>query len=177
MPLEKLYERDGAIQRKSCSDPIPTCSQPCQRVLKCGVPGSYHECQALCHEGPCPPCPLETPVKCRCGAMDCNVLCSELTTKADEATCKKPCRKVSHYFKCIVTQYCTCYLRNKFLAVLWKMHPNFCINNNLEIMIYIICHSAASLWSPQVQYQMLHRCGSHVFSSVWKTAELRTPQM
>lgn len=96
VPLEKLYERDGAIQRKSCSDPIPTCNQPCQRVLKCGVPGSYHECQALCHEGPCPPCPLETPVKCRCGAMDCNVLCSELTTKADEATCKKPCRKLRH---------------------------------------------------------------------------------
>ncbi|XP_063870038.1 protein shuttle craft-like [Scylla paramamosain] len=94
VPLEKLYERDGAIQRRSCSDPVPTCSQPCQRVLKCGVPGSFHECQALCHEGPCPPCPLETPVKCRCGAMDCNVPCSELTTKADEATCKKPCKKL-----------------------------------------------------------------------------------
>nr|XP_053635030.1 transcriptional repressor NF-X1-like [Cherax quadricarinatus] len=96
VPLEKLYERDGAIQRKSCSDPVPTCSQPCQRLLKCGVPGSYHECQALCHEGPCPPCPLETPVKCRCGAMDCNILCSELTTKADEVTCKKPCKKMRH---------------------------------------------------------------------------------
>ncbi|KAG0714473.1 Protein shuttle craft [Chionoecetes opilio] len=96
VPLEKLYERDGAIQRKSCSDPIPTCSQPCQRTLKCGVPGAFHECQALCHEGPCPPCPLETPVRCRCGAMDCNVSCSELTTKADEATCKKPCKKLRH---------------------------------------------------------------------------------
>ncbi|XP_069161853.1 LOW QUALITY PROTEIN: protein shuttle craft [Procambarus clarkii] len=96
VPLEKLYERDGAIQRKSCSDPIPTCSQSCQHILKCGVPGSFHECQALCHEGPCPPCPLETPVKCRCGAMDHNVLCSELTTKADEVTCKKPCKKLRH---------------------------------------------------------------------------------
>ncbi|KAG7176998.1 protein shuttle craft-like [Homarus americanus] len=96
VPLEKLYERDGAIQRKSCTDLIPTCSQPCQRILKCGVPGSYHECQALCHEGPCPSCPLETPVKCRCGAMDRNVLCSELTAKADEVTCKKPCKKMRH---------------------------------------------------------------------------------
>lgn len=94
VPLDKLYERDGAMQRKSCSDPIPTCSQPCQRTLKCGVPGSFHECQALCHEGPCPPCPLETPVKCRCGSMDQNVLCSELTTKADEVTCKRSCKKV-----------------------------------------------------------------------------------
>ncbi|KAK3878523.1 hypothetical protein Pcinc_016866 [Petrolisthes cinctipes] len=96
VPLEKLYERDGAIQRKKCSDPVPTCSQPCQRQLKCGVPGAFHQCQALCHEGPCPSCPLETSVKCRCGAMDCNIPCSELTTKADEVTCKKQCKKLRH---------------------------------------------------------------------------------
>lgn len=103
VPLEKLYERDGAFQRKVCSDPVPTCSQPCQRTLKCGVPGSYHECQALCHEGPCPPCPLETPVKCRCGAVDQNVKCSELTTKADEVICKKPCKKVSDILSFLVS--------------------------------------------------------------------------
>ncbi|CAL4099586.1 unnamed protein product [Meganyctiphanes norvegica] len=94
VPLEKLYERDGAIQRRSCTDPIPACSQPCQKQLKCGIPGSYHQCQALCHEGPCPQCPSETPVKCRCGFMDKNIPCSELTTKADEVTCEKQCKKM-----------------------------------------------------------------------------------
>ncbi|XP_064102062.1 protein shuttle craft-like [Macrobrachium nipponense] len=94
VPLEKIYERDGVIPRKSCSDPVPTCGQICSRKLKCGVPGSYHECQAMCHEGPCPPCPLSTPVKCRCGSLDQEVSCSELTTKADEVRCKRACKKM-----------------------------------------------------------------------------------
>lgn len=56
------------------------------------------------------------------------------------------------------------------------MYPNI-YNKNWKMVIFMICYSAASLWSPQVQYQMLHRLGSHVFSIVWETAELWTPPM
>lgn len=162
VPLEKLYERDGAIQRKSCSDPIPTCSQPCQRTLKCGVPGSYHECQALCHEGPCPPCPLETPVKCRCGAMDQNVLCSELTAKADEVTCKKPCKKMRQCSRhkcstkcCIdVDHLCTLVCRRTLSCGLHKCqelcHRGNCPRCWQTSFEELTCHCGAAVLYPPV---------------------------
>ena len=84
-------------------DSIPTCGQTCEKRLSCGTPGAFHTCQATCHEDSCPACPLETPVKCRCGFMDKKIPCLDLTTKADEVTCEKQCKKVcffitNHYF-------------------------------------------------------------------------------
>ncbi|KAF2363154.1 Zinc finger NF-X1-type [Trinorchestia longiramus] len=81
-------------ERQTCSDPIPTCGSQCGKRLLCGKPGSFHTCQAECHEGPCPVCPLSTPVRCRCGNMDKNMPCERLTTKADEVTCLKQCKKI-----------------------------------------------------------------------------------
>ncbi|KAE8681513.1 NF-X1-type zinc finger protein NFXL1 [Hibiscus syriacus] len=39
-------------QRKSCLDPIPTCSDICAKFLPCQV----HRCDRVCHAGSCPPC-------------------------------------------------------------------------------------------------------------------------
>lgn len=58
------------------------------------VPGNPHLCQVDCHSGPCPPCHLSTMVKCRCGNMDREIACQDLTTKADDARCEKKCTKV-----------------------------------------------------------------------------------
>ncbi|XP_028140077.1 protein shuttle craft isoform X1 [Diabrotica virgifera virgifera] len=80
-------------QRVSCLDPVPCCDKVCDKILKCGQPNSPHRCEATCHEGACPPCPLTTVVKCRCGHMDKEIPCQELTTKADDARCQKKCTK------------------------------------------------------------------------------------
>lgn len=55
---------------------------------------SPHQCKALCHAGPCPPCEMYTLVRCRCGFMDQEIPCIELTSKADDARCQKKCTKV-----------------------------------------------------------------------------------
>ncbi|KAJ8978423.1 hypothetical protein NQ317_019661 [Molorchus minor] len=61
----------------------------CGKSLTCGQPSLPHTCRELCHNGNCPPCPLTTVVRCRCGHMDKEVSCSKVTTKADDARCEK----------------------------------------------------------------------------------------
>ncbi|CAH1183422.1 unnamed protein product [Phaedon cochleariae] len=80
-------------ERTSCLDPIPCCDKLCGKPLKCGQPSSPHKCERYCHEGECPPCPLTTLVRCRCGHMDKEIPCQQLTTKADDARCEKKCTK------------------------------------------------------------------------------------
>ncbi|KAJ1528779.1 hypothetical protein ONE63_007163 [Megalurothrips usitatus] len=80
-------------KRMSCMDPIPTCGKICGRVLSCGQPSNPHTCKSNCHSGACPPCPLMTVVRCRCGYMDKELPCEQLTTKADDARCDKRCNK------------------------------------------------------------------------------------
>lgn len=84
---------DPDKERKTCSDPIPTCSKICSRKLTCGQPSNPHVCKSDCHSGLCPPCPQTTMVRCRCGHMDRELPCSQLTTKADDARCEKKCSK------------------------------------------------------------------------------------
>ncbi|KAL1506566.1 hypothetical protein ABEB36_005902 [Hypothenemus hampei] len=79
--------------RLSCLDPIPSCNNICNKTLICGPPSKPHTCKEKCHKGKCPPCPLTTIVKCRCGHMDKEVVCQNLTTKADDARCEKKCTK------------------------------------------------------------------------------------
>eukprot|EP00095_Tigriopus_kingsejongensis_P004653 maker-scaffold29_size597861-snap-gene-4.38 protein:Tk04653 transcript:maker-scaffold29_size597861-snap-gene-4.38-mRNA-1 annotation:"protein shuttle craft" len=86
--LEKIYERDGVDPRKSCLDPIPTCGLICSKLLDCG-----HNCEATCHLGKCPTCPLVTDVRCRCGFMDKEMACAQLKTRRDDARCDKRCNK------------------------------------------------------------------------------------
>ncbi|XP_020810265.1 protein shuttle craft [Drosophila serrata] len=82
-----------ADQRSSCLDPIPTCEGICSRTLRCGKPAHPHQCASKCHLGQCPPCPKQTAVKCRCGHMDQMIKCRQLSTRADDARCKRRCTK------------------------------------------------------------------------------------
>jgi len=91
--VEQLYSKGGIKPRISCKDPVPLCEQTCDKTLSCGPPSSPHRCTQPCHSGPCPQCPSTTSVKCRCGNMDQELPCTELTTRADDARCGKRCQK------------------------------------------------------------------------------------
>ncbi|KAF5288840.1 hypothetical protein FQA39_LY03719 [Lamprigera yunnana] len=80
-------------ERESCLDPIPCCDKTCSKKLDCGQPSAPHLCKQPCHSGPCLPCSETTMIRCRCGHMDKEILCVELTTKADDARCEKKCVK------------------------------------------------------------------------------------
>ncbi|XP_062123975.1 protein shuttle craft isoform X1 [Drosophila sulfurigaster albostrigata] len=80
-------------QRASCLDPVPTCDSMCGKTLRCGKPAHPHQCTSKCHLGQCPPCPKQTAVKCRCGHMDQMIKCRQLSTRADDARCKRRCTK------------------------------------------------------------------------------------
>ncbi|XP_067005926.2 protein shuttle craft isoform X2 [Anabrus simplex] len=86
-------EMTAEQRRESCLDPIPTCEKICDKKLNCGPPGNSHHCQATCHTGPCPPCPLTTFVKCRCGHIDREISCQELAVKGDDVRCERRCSK------------------------------------------------------------------------------------
>uniref|UniRef100_A0A0K8V596 Protein shuttle craft n=1 Tax=Bactrocera latifrons TaxID=174628 RepID=A0A0K8V596_BACLA len=80
-------------QRMSCLDAIPVCEGVCGKTLRCGKPAHPHHCTSKCHLGNCPPCNKQTAVKCRCGHMDQLIKCRQLSTRADDARCKKRCVK------------------------------------------------------------------------------------
>ncbi|KAK4880352.1 hypothetical protein RN001_008498 [Aquatica leii] len=92
--------------RKSCLDPIPCCDKICSKKLNCGQPSVPHLCKLLCHSGACTPCPGTTLIRCRCGHMDKEILCTELTTKADDARCEKKCVKKRLCGKHKCNQFC-----------------------------------------------------------------------
>ncbi|KAI3780236.1 hypothetical protein L2E82_10207 [Cichorium intybus] len=74
-------------ERKSCLDPIPTCSQTCEKTLPCGL----HKCKETCHPESCPPCQVMVTQKCRCGSTSRTVECFKTTMEVDTFTCDKPC--------------------------------------------------------------------------------------
>lgn len=80
-------------QRTSCLDPVPVCEGICGKTLRCGKAANPHHCTSKCHLGNCPPCNKQTAVKCRCGHMDQMIKCRQLSTRADDARCKKRCVK------------------------------------------------------------------------------------
>uniref|UniRef100_A0A4W3JUM6 Nuclear transcription factor, X-box binding 1 n=1 Tax=Callorhinchus milii TaxID=7868 RepID=A0A4W3JUM6_CALMI len=65
-PLCKLLEL-GYPERKSCTDPVPSCGKTCGKILPCGSDDLIHTCNNLCHEGECGPCSGNSTVSCRCG--------------------------------------------------------------------------------------------------------------
>ncbi|OWM62653.1 hypothetical protein CDL15_Pgr019947 [Punica granatum] len=72
-------------ERKSCLDPIPTCSEVCGKLLPCKI----HSCKDKCHAGDCGPCPATVTQKCRCGLTSRTVKCYQ--TVEESFTCDKPC--------------------------------------------------------------------------------------
>lgn len=86
---KKSLEDITSNVRNSCSDPVPTCGQTCNRVRNsCG-----HPCTSICHEGPCEPCNEEVTLVCRCGndkkTLKCRVAVQE---QANEFQCERTCR-------------------------------------------------------------------------------------
>ncbi|KAI3735661.1 hypothetical protein L6452_15169 [Arctium lappa] len=74
-------------ERQSCLDPIPTCSQICDKTLSCGL----HRCKETCHPGECAPCRVMVSQKCRCGSTSRIVECFNTTMGVQVFTCDKPC--------------------------------------------------------------------------------------
>ncbi|EEB07651.1 shuttle craft like transcriptional regulator [Schizosaccharomyces japonicus yFS275] len=71
--------------RTSCSDPIPTCNEKCEKTLKCG-----HKCQSKCHLGPCLSCTAVVKTSCRCGFNEFEVPCESIQ-QGHEVTCERLC--------------------------------------------------------------------------------------
>ncbi|KAJ6826920.1 NF-X1-type zinc finger protein NFXL1 [Iris pallida] len=74
-------------ERKSCLDPVPTCSGTCDKMLPCGA----HRCKETCHEGACPPCLVRVDQRCRCGSSHRMVECYVSTEEKDGFVCDKQC--------------------------------------------------------------------------------------
>ncbi|KAK0166892.1 hypothetical protein PV327_004363 [Microctonus hyperodae] len=93
------------IERQNCLDPIPVCDKICAKGLGCGQRNEPHTCKFPCHPGDCPQCDLTTWVKCRCGNMDREISCSNIT-KAYVALCEKKCTKKRSCGKHKCNQHC-----------------------------------------------------------------------
>ncbi|KAM3593288.1 uncharacterized protein V6R79_009562 [Siganus canaliculatus] len=92
-PLAKLLEL-GYSERRSCSDPIPSCGKTCKKPLACGSSDTIHLCENLCHEGSCGPCSLTSTVRCRCGSKTKEVPCATIQKEEELVfTCERRCNK------------------------------------------------------------------------------------
>ncbi|KAL5817832.1 hypothetical protein ACOSQ3_026210 [Xanthoceras sorbifolium] len=106
-------------QRKSCLDPIPTCSQICGKYLACGV----HCCNEVCHAGDCPGCLVTVTQKCRCGSTSRTVECYK--TSYEKFTCDKPCGKKKNCGRHRCSERC-CPLSNLNYHLSGEWDPHFC---------------------------------------------------
>ncbi|EMC91414.1 hypothetical protein BAUCODRAFT_143812 [Baudoinia panamericana UAMH 10762] len=80
-PLSDLTDK----ARESCEDPIPSCRQPCGKLLSCG-----HRCPAICHTGNCPSCRQVIDIKCRCGRTSSKSICHQ--GHEEPPQCMRVCR-------------------------------------------------------------------------------------
>ncbi|NXM66067.1 NFX1 protein, partial [Serilophus lunatus] len=92
-PLSKLLEL-GCVERKICTDPIPSCGKTCGKPLSCGSYEFIHTCESLCHEGDCRPCSHTSNIYCRCGfKKKVSVYSLTMETAAITFMCDKRCNK------------------------------------------------------------------------------------
>eukprot|EP00917_Polyrhabdina_sp_WS-2016_P016722 GHVP01036163.1.p1 GENE.GHVP01036163.1~~GHVP01036163.1.p1 ORF type:complete len:1004 (+),score=130.90 GHVP01036163.1:3-3014(+) len=72
-----------------------SCEEICKKKKNCG----FHDCDQICHEGPCFPCGETMQIKCRCGAEVLIVSCSDFHSPDFQAPqCQKICGKL---FPCL----------------------------------------------------------------------------
>ncbi|XP_066579537.1 transcriptional repressor NF-X1 isoform X2 [Amia ocellicauda] len=91
--LSKLMEL-GYAERRSCTDPVPSCGKTCGKPLPCGSADSIHFCENLCHENSCGPCSLTSTIRCRCGFKTKDVPCASIQSEDGLLfTCEKRCNK------------------------------------------------------------------------------------
>ncbi|BFZ15022.1 hypothetical protein BsWGS_18061 [Bradybaena similaris] len=68
------------------------CDKSCGKSLSCG----NHQCEKVCHSGPCGSCPRSGPRKCPCGKTEFQLPCTDdIPTCGD--TCGKPLACGQHY--------------------------------------------------------------------------------
>ncbi|KAI3794333.1 hypothetical protein L1987_36962 [Smallanthus sonchifolius] len=108
-------------ERHSCLDPIPTCSQICDKTLTCGL----HGCKETCHSGSCAPCRVMVTQKCRCGSTSRSVECFNTTIEIDIFTCDKPCGRKKSCGRHRCSDKC-CPLSNSNNAVTQGLDPHLC---------------------------------------------------
>ncbi|KAK8185956.1 hypothetical protein BC567DRAFT_240069 [Phyllosticta citribraziliensis] len=82
-PLSKITDKP----RTTCEDPIPNCSQRCNKLLACG-----HACSRVCHSGDCDqvPCLEKTPISCRCEKTNLSTICHQGVE--EQPHCMRTCR-------------------------------------------------------------------------------------
>ncbi|GFR59088.1 transcriptional repressor NF-X1 [Elysia marginata] len=82
-------------ERQSCLDPIPTCTQICNKPMACGSALQPHLCDRPCHNGECGPCKKETTLRCKCGATEKKMPCEVAVTfnARNPFKCQKRCGK------------------------------------------------------------------------------------
>ena len=90
--LKTLYKTKGVSERKICTDPIPVCGKICGKPMSCGPSENPHSCTVPCHAGPCPPCPLSSELRCRCGRNEKKIPCRTLS-ELEEVLCERRCNK------------------------------------------------------------------------------------
>ncbi|KAJ2229841.1 FKBP12-associated protein [Coemansia sp. RSA 485] len=80
---------DLGVQRSRCTDPVPSCGEPCGKShADCG-----HACLAPCHQGPCPPCAETVTTMCRCNSEQITAACGSPALCSRMCTQKRSCRR------------------------------------------------------------------------------------
>ncbi|GAB4834950.1 NF-X1-type zinc finger protein nfxl1 [Ancistrocladus abbreviatus] len=108
-------------QRKSCLDPIPTCSQTCGKLLPCGI----HQCKDVCHAGVCSPCLELVTQKCRCSSTSRTAECYKTTSSGEKFVCERPCGQKKNCGRHRCSERC-CPLSNSSNSLTGDWDPHFC---------------------------------------------------
>lgn len=108
-------------ERHSCLDPIPTCSQACDKPLPCGL----HHCRGACHSGDCSPCSVLVSQKCRCGSTSRTVECYKTMRENEAFTCERSCGRKKNCGRHRCSERC-CPLSNPSNRLNGEWDPHFC---------------------------------------------------
>ncbi|VVA90693.1 unnamed protein product [Arabis nemorensis] len=109
--------------RRSCLDPIPSCSNICRKLLPCGL----HTCNEVCHAGDCPPCLVQVNQKCRCGSTSRTVECYITTSSESEKfVCAKPCGRKKNCGRHRCSERCCPLLNAKKNDLSGDWDPHIC---------------------------------------------------
>ncbi|KAJ8771971.1 hypothetical protein K2173_027148 [Erythroxylum novogranatense] len=107
--------------RKSCLDPIPSCTKICDKSLQCGI----HHCKEVCHAGECPPCLILVNQKCRCGSTSRNVECYKTSIEDEKFMCDRACGQKKNCGRHRCSERC-CPLSNSKNTLSANWDPHFC---------------------------------------------------
>ncbi|OVA01126.1 zinc finger protein [Macleaya cordata] len=108
-------------ERKSCLDPIPTCSNTCGKTLPCQI----HRCKDICHVGDCSPCLVIVNQKCRCGSSSRTIECYKTMEDKDKFCCEKPCGRKKNCGRHRCSERC-CPLSNSSNRSSGDWDPHLC---------------------------------------------------